>query len=31
MFVLWFRDLSVNNFSGSVPASIGDLEHLLTL
>lgn len=26
-----FRDLSSNYFSGTVPASIGDLEHLLTL
>jgi len=26
-----FRDLSSNNFSGPIPALIGDLEHLLTL
>jgi len=27
----FFRDLSSNNFSGPIPASIGDLEHLLIL
>ncbi|KAF6155459.1 hypothetical protein GIB67_019985 [Kingdonia uniflora] len=25
------KDLSSNEFSGTIPASIGDLEHLLTL
>jgi hypothetical protein len=27
----WLRDLSYNGFSGPVPATIGDLEHLLEL
>lgn len=30
-FLLCFRDLACNNFSGLVPASVGNLEHLLTL
>jgi hypothetical protein len=28
---LWHRDLSYNEFSGPVPPTIGDLEHLLEL
>lgn len=31
IFLCSVRDLSSNEFSGRVPAAVGDLEHLLTL
>jgi len=30
-YVFVSRDLSGNNFSGSIPLTLGDLEHLLIL